>query len=1280
MKNLLLFLSISFLIITVNAQTIQFNRLPGVSPILPTVADFTAADGISDVGDIDGDGDVDVIVSGGGISWRKSTIIYLNDGAGNYYKTLSQNLDSLGGGGVKLFDADGDNDLDLLIIGVTANNFYRSSFYKNDGSGNFTLQLNSSIVGMRTPDINVFDSDGDGDSDLLITGRNSTGDYDANLYLNDGTGIFSLSIGHPFSGVKGSRTDVADVNGDGKIDVIMRIEGFVIYTRLYLNTGTQYIENPLVAFNSNSGIFKFADADNDGDEDVLFFNSTFSQPNTSQLYLNNGSGNFTVSSLGLTGTVIIPEGIKFFDYDNDNDLDLIISGNISSSQDTTILYQNNSGVFTPIGNRGVKINGHTDLFLVLDYNNDNLKDLLVFGEPSYTARKSVLFKNMGAGQFKEVTGNSILGVSLGGVKFGDIDNDGDEDMIAYGYRDHYNSSTKIYLNNGSGGFVESTFTLPNMILGSLEMVDIDSDGDLDLAMVGQLGTYHTSTFYATSGVYLNNGLGQFSLLTSFTLPKLKNAKLKTGDFDNDGDIDIFHFGVDASYTRYANLYLNNGSASFTLNAANGISPSEVKDIEVHDFDNDGDLDFLIAGKRSSTRPREYVDLFLNDGFANFTAKGGVGFSNNRQANIGVGDMNQDGFLDAIIIGFDSNSAALTQVGINDGAGSFVLDTTHNFPMLKDGQVELADINNDNKIDVFIQGRLRYWDVVTNFYLNTGNGRFTKLEDSTLAVAYDGMLAFSDIDNDNDLDFAQFGFSDTRQLIGRIYNNECGSYRDTITTSVCDNFMWRGNTYTRSGEYFDTTANSNGCDSLHVLNLTILNNDSKISINSCVSYVWTNGRTYNQTGTYYDTLTNIYGCDSISELSLTIFQSNFTRDSLLVCGINYYNWNGDSLNVSGIYYDTLRNFNGCDSILRLDLRLEPFIILSKQDTSCQNYTWLRNGLTYNSSGMYSDTVKNSNSCDSIYILELAIGSESFRTDSVEACGQFFWEFNNKNYSEGGLYRDTINSRFGCDSIVELDLTLFSSSDTVIKDTACYSFYWIGNVLTNSGNYFDTLTNSVGCDSIIKLELIINKRNYFMNVDTLCSQYTWAINGNTYFQSGIYYDTISSLSDCDSINVLNLNLIPFDTLVIKNNFTLTSNQNHVFYQWIDCSNDGAIIPGATSRSYMAVKNGTYAVVVSSTSNCADTSQCVSITGVGINDVISSDEIKVYPNPSSEIVYIELLGELNRTGESIKVLNANGKLIEEIITNRKVIMTYRLKGLSAGIYFVKYRGYFKKIVIIK
>jgi hypothetical protein len=121
-------------------------------------------------GDIDNDGDLDVLMSGIDASDSAFTRLYLNNGIGDFSKTIGMPFEGLGNSSVAFIDIENDNDKDLIIAGKNNSDILNTRLYTNDGSGNFNLVSNTPFNNFESEDIAIGDSDNDGDQDILMSG------------------------------------------------------------------------------------------------------------------------------------------------------------------------------------------------------------------------------------------------------------------------------------------------------------------------------------------------------------------------------------------------------------------------------------------------------------------------------------------------------------------------------------------------------------------------------------------------------------------------------------------------------------------------------------------------------------------------------------------------------------------------------------------------------------------------------------------------------------------------------------------------------------------------------------------------------------------------------------------------------------------------------------------------------------------------------------------------------------------------------------------------------
>ena len=304
---------------------------------------------------------------------------------------------------------------------------------------------------------------------------------------------------------------------------------------------------------------------------------------------------------------------------------------------------------------------------------------------------------------------------------------------------------------------------------------------------------------------------------------------------------------------------------------------------------------------------------------------------------------------------------------------------------------------------------------------------------------------------------------------------------------------------------------------------------------------------------------------------------------------------------------------------------------------------------------------------MFLLKLSQCNPTTGSLAVSACDTYTWPANSNTYTSSGAYTETLMSLSGCDSIVTLNLTIISAENYATTVSACDSYTWVvdGNIYTSSGTYSLTFTNAAGCDSILTLNLTINNSTVGSENAVGCNSYSW--NGNIYNTSGIYTVSLVNAGGCDSTVTLNLTINSVDTSVTLNDLTFTSNAIGGSYQWIDCTNGKMPIPGATEQWYTLTTNGSYAVIVSE-NNCTDTSSCYDITTVGLSERVLTDGLKVFPNPTTGQLTLDLGARWNQV--TIEVENLLGQVTSTTNFETATKVTLAIEG-EPGIYFVKVRS---------
>lgn len=343
------------------------------------------------------------------------------------------------------------------------------------------------------------------------------------------------------------------------------------------------------------------------------------------LYLNDGTGNFTLSANSGITIGMKHSDISLGDYDGDGDLDVVMQGwewNAVASTNTqrAYVYQNDgTGVFTRVATLDGRSNGTIEFG---DYDNDGKMDILQTGwkddgvNPS--GGKTTLYHNDENNVFSIVNSVSLFAIADGEARFGDYDKDGNLDIIICGWM-----QTRLYKGNGAGSFIDQNVTLPAYDWSYVSWIDYDKDGFLDL-LIG--GHYNDNGDHYATKVLKGNGTNTF-VDQNLGLTNVQRGPVKIGDCNNDGKIDFFISG-------WGGDPANGGLGGvFQIHKSEGSSYSPIAGINtlitgwadgamaVADFDGDGYDDIFKCGwsltklYMNTTRNNTNIDITEGDSFS-----------------------------------------------------------------------------------------------------------------------------------------------------------------------------------------------------------------------------------------------------------------------------------------------------------------------------------------------------------------------------------------------------------------------------------------------------------------------------------------------------------------------------------------------------------------------------------------------------------------------------------------------------------------------------------------
>jgi Bacterial Ig-like domain (group 3)/FG-GAP-like repeat len=686
------------------------------------------------LGDFNGDGKKDVVLEVENYvsaSWVYSVSVVLSNGDGTFQPAALTPIPSNDScAQIAVGDVNGDKKDDILIVHGTANCGGGNSnvdVLLSNGDGTFTVGSNFPVSSYGLAGGTLADVNGDGKLDIVAVDQN--GPAGVWTLLGNGDGTFQAATSVALSGAAGNYASLVDVNGDGLLDVVDLDYGSRQLTVYIATSATSYAS--AVSSATSDQVYDgcsmtVGDMTSDAKPEIVTANCG---TNNLTVYVNNGDGSFHTGvyyAAGLSqanGTAgdLYPESVAIADVNGDGKADLISSNDDTS--DVTILLGNGDGTVN-VPTTGYATGGYPQAPAVIaDFNGDGFTDIMV-ADREYSV---VYLKGYGDGTFR----------------------------AALNYYSPIPASTW-----GDGFTVASG--------------DFNGDGYPDFAL-GNCCNYSLGVT-----VFLSRPDGSLQPGVDYVNPLVSNSDLRyvaVADVNKDGKLDIV---VEDANNRDVQIFTGAGDGTFTVGStfASDTQGGYPGGVVMGDYNGDGFQDIAIA---NSNDGGEDVAILLNDGTGNLLAPVTYSLSSSfNTIQMAAADLNGDGKLDLIV---PLTYAQTVAILLGNGDGTFQAEADVAIPVAYPFGATVADFNGDGKADLAVTlGQWQTSGIVVA--LGNGDGTFqtpallaSTLQNQLYDSPYTSYIQAVDIDGDGKQDLvytnAEYG------TVGILYGLGTGSFYDPV---------------------------------------------------------------------------------------------------------------------------------------------------------------------------------------------------------------------------------------------------------------------------------------------------------------------------------------------------------------------------------------------------------------------------------------------------------------------------------------------------------------------
>jgi flagellin-like hook-associated protein FlgL len=368
-----------------------------------------------------------------------------------------------------------------------------SALARTVGTGDFGAQINLATPSPRPYQVKVADLDGDGSLDVVSSDEGGT--VGLGIFLGNGNGTFKAPLSYASSASNTSDIVIGDVNSDGILDIATN-EGPSDRVSIYIGNGNGTFKSPVAYTDGQESVSLVSgDFNRDGRIDLASLSNT---DGVISVFAGNGNGTFKARVSFAASASAFSADLASADLNNDNILDLVAAN--SATGNFSVLLGVGDGTFMTQTN----VNGGTNLrqFAAVDVNRDGIPDLV---SADITQQALSVLLGVGDGTFK-ARQSYAAGIDVFGLETGDLNGDGIVDVVTTAYA---SSAALVYIGNGDGSFKSRASFASGARLTGAAVGDFNSDGVPDLVTPSYQGgtnmiNIHIATTTPTSRMaYLN---------------------------------------------------------------------------------------------------------------------------------------------------------------------------------------------------------------------------------------------------------------------------------------------------------------------------------------------------------------------------------------------------------------------------------------------------------------------------------------------------------------------------------------------------------------------------------------------------------------------------------------------------------------------------------------------------------------------------------------------------------------------------------------------------------